>query len=130
GGGASLEGPYQPAKAAEIMMTIFLANELKPHNIAANVLIPGYTNTTGTEEQMQARRAVFERNNPGKPYLGRRLKPESPAPLALYLAEQDANGVTGEQFNVLAWNQQNELGGFETWGWPPDVEAARAAGTL
>lgn len=130
GGGGSLEGPYQPAKAAEVMMTIFLANELKQHNIAANVLIPGYTNTTGTEEQVAARKAVFEQTNPGKPYLVRRLRPDSPVALALYLAEQDANSVTGESFNVLAWNQQNELGGFETWGWPADVEAARAAGTL
>ena len=130
GSGASLEGPYQPAKAAEVMMTIFLANELKPHNIAANVLLPGFTRTTGTDEQTAAREEVWRRNNPGKPYLVRRLRPDSVVPLALYLAEQDANGVTGETFNALAWNQENELGGFETWGYGPDVEAARQAGTL
>jgi NAD(P)-dependent dehydrogenase (short-subunit alcohol dehydrogenase family) len=130
GGGGSLEGPYQPAKAAEVMMTIFLANELKPYNIAANVLLPGFTRTTGTDEQTAAREAIWARNNPGKPYLVRRLRPDSVVPLALHLAEQDAGGITGETFNVLAWNQQNELGGFETWGYGPDVEAARQAGTL
>jgi NAD(P)-dependent dehydrogenase (short-subunit alcohol dehydrogenase family) len=130
GGGASLEGPYQPAKAAETMMTLFLANELKQYNIAANVLLPGFTRTTGTDEQTAARQAIFERNNPGKPYLVRRLRPESAVPLALHLAEQDASGITGETFSVPAWNQENELGGFETWGYGPDVEAARAAGTL
>ena len=130
GGGRTLEGPYQPAKAAEVMMTIFLATELKPHNIAANVLLPGFTRTTGTDEQTAARAEIFARNNPGKPYLVRRLRPDSVVPLALYLAEQDANGVTGETFETLAWNQQNELGGFETWGYGPDVQAAREAGTL
>ncbi|HEY7680432.1 MAG TPA: SDR family oxidoreductase [Terriglobia bacterium] len=130
GNGRTLEGPYQPAKAAEVMMTIFLANELKPYNIAANVLLPGFTRTTGTDEQTEARGEIFARNNPGKPYLVRRLRPESVVPLALHLAEQDSNGITGESFEVLAWNQQNELGGFETWGYEPDVEAARRAGTL
>jgi len=111
-------------------MTIFLANELKPYNIAANVLLPGFTLTTGTADQTAARQAIFERNNPGKPFAVRRLRPDSVVPLALHLAEQDANGITGETFNVLEWNQQNELGGFETWGYGPDVEAARRAGTL
>ena len=111
GGGRTLEGPYQPAKAAEVMMTIFLANELKPHNIAANALLPGFTRTTGTDEQTAARGEVFARNNPGKPYLVRRLRPDSVVPLALHLAEQDANGITGETFEALAWNQQNELAG-------------------
>ena len=130
GGGRTLEGPYQPAKAAQVTMTIFLANELKPHNIAANVLLPGFTRTTGNDEQTAAREVIWTQNNPGKPYLVRRLRPDSVVPLALHLAEQDADGVSGETFEVLAWNQQNELGGFETWGYEPDVEAARQAGTL
>jgi NAD(P)-dependent dehydrogenase (short-subunit alcohol dehydrogenase family) len=130
GGGTSLERPYQPAKAAEVVMTMFLANELKPYNIAANVLFPGFTRTTGTDEQTAAREEVWARNNPGKPYPVRRLRPDSVVPLALHLAEQDGIGVTGETFNVLAWNQANELGGFETWGYEPDVEAARQAGSL
>ncbi len=130
GGGRSLEGPYQPAKAAEVMMTIFLANELKSHNIAANVLLPGFTRSTGTDEQTAARGEIWAQNNPSKPYNVRRLRPDSVVPLALHLAEQDANGITGETFETLAWNQQNELGGFETWGYAPDVEAARQAGTL
>ena len=130
GGGTSLEGPYQPAKSAEVTMTMFLANELKPYNIAANVIFPGYTRSTGTDEQVAARNEARARTNPGAPPLLRRLKPESVVPLALFLAEQSADGTTGETFNVLKWNQDNELGGFEVWGWGPDVEAARAAGTL
>ncbi len=130
GNGASLEGPYQPAKAAQVMMTIFLANELRQYNIAANVLLPAGTRTTGSDEQTAARAEVRARREPGKPYLTRRLQAESVVPLGLYLAGQDGNGVSGETFEVLRWNQENELGGFETWGYGPDVEAARSAGTL
>jgi hypothetical protein len=30
----------------------------------------------------------------------------------------------------MKWNEENGLGGFEAWGFGPDVEAAKAAGTL
>ena len=80
------------------------------------------------EEQTGSRSAAESENHrePWKPYSVR----EEIALLALFLAEQDTDGTKGETFNVLKWNQDNELGGFETWGWGPDVEAARAAGTL
>ena len=47
GYGLSREASYQPAKAAMGSMTIYLAQELKKHNIAANVMLPGHTATTG-----------------------------------------------------------------------------------
>jgi NAD(P)-dependent dehydrogenase (short-subunit alcohol dehydrogenase family) len=119
----SLEGPYQPSKAAETVMSHYLAHELKPYNIAVNVLLPGFTRTTGSDEQMAAR-------SNGTPPGLRRLRPDSGVPLALYLAQQDASGETGGTFNVMQWNQENGFGGFEVWGHEPDIEAARAAGTL
>jgi NAD(P)-dependent dehydrogenase (short-subunit alcohol dehydrogenase family) len=98
---------------------------LKPYNIAANVLLPGFTRSTGSDEQMAARVA------PGsKPPLLRRLRPEAAVPLALFLAEQDASGITGQSLSAPQWNQEQGLGGFETWGFGPDVDAVRAAGTL
>jgi len=121
--GNTREGPYPMAKAALYSMTMYLANELKPYNIAANMLMPGGTRTTGSDFQ------VTIRNPKGAP-LPRRLRPDSVVPLALYLAEQDANGVTGQGFQVLKWNQEHELGGFEEWGYEPDVEALRKAGQL
>ena len=124
-GGVTQEGPYQPSKAAQIEMTRFLAHELKPYNIAANVLMPGFTRTTGSDEQMAARVAP----NAPAPLL-RRLRPEAAVPLALFLAGEDAGGVTGESINALRWHEEHGLGGFETWGYPGDVAAARAAGTL
>jgi NAD(P)-dependent dehydrogenase (short-subunit alcohol dehydrogenase family) len=122
----SLEGPYQPSKAAETMMSHYLAHELKPYNIAVNVLLPGFTRTTGSDEQSAARAALTGGQAPAL----RRLRADSGVPLALFLAQQDASGETGGTFNVMKWNEENGLGGFETWGFPADVEAARAAGTL
>jgi hypothetical protein len=30
----------------------------------------------------------------------------------------------------MTWNQEHGLGGIETWGYAPDVAAARAAGRI
>jgi 1,1a-dihydroxy-1-hydro-9-fluorenone dehydrogenase len=129
--GTSREGAYQPAKAALAVMTMYLATELKPHNIAANVLLPGHTRTTGSDEQEVARREIRERLGDTRGgYVPIRVRPDNVVPLALFLAEQDANGTTGEMISALEWNRQHELGGIETWGYPPDVEAAREAGRL
>ena len=129
--GTSREGSYQPAKAAEMTMTIYLATELKPFNIAVNAVQPGGAASTGTEEQTAKRREIQaqlgEARAAGAP---RRVRSEHIVPLALFLAEQDASGTTGEILNAPRWNQEHELGGFETWGYGPDLEAHRAAGTL
>lgn len=122
----SLEGPYQPSKAAETVMSHYLAHELKPYNIAVNVLLPGFMRTTGSNEQITARTAA----GGGPAPTLRRLRADSGVPLALYLAQQDGSGETGGTFNVKRWNEEHGLGGFETWGFGPDVEDARAAGAL
>ena len=124
----SREMPYMSAKAALANLTLYLADELKPENIAVNVLIPGHTRTTGSDEQEEARAVM--RADRGSTFIPRRVRPDNPVQLALFLAEQDANGTTGEVLNAVEWNQQQELGGFETWGYEADVEAARAAGRL
>ncbi len=124
----SREMPYMSAKAALANLTLYLAEELKPENIAVNVLIPGHTRTTGSDEQEEARSAMRAERGPS--FTPRRVRPDNPVHLALFLAEQDASGTTGEVLNAVEWNQQQELGGFEVWGHGPDVEAARAAGRL
>ena len=131
--GASREGSYQPAKAAEQIMSIYLATELKPYNIAVNVVMPGVTRSTGSDEQ-QAARAEMRARAGGAPAVGVapggggvRMAPNAPVPLALFLAEQDASGTTGQMLSVGTWLQEHELGGREVWGWAPDLEAAKAA---
>jgi len=127
--GVSREGAYQPAKAAEAVMTIYLSHELKPYNIAANVILPGHTRTSGSDEQEAARAEIRARL--GDPRTGappRRVRPDNVIPLSLFLAEQDSNGTTGELISALQWNQEHELGGYDAWGYAPDLEAAKAAG--
>src|SRR5713226_4737983 len=48
----SREMPYQSAKAALVTMTLYLANELKGSNIAANVILPGHTASTGDRKSV------------------------------------------------------------------------------
>jgi 3-hydroxybutyrate dehydrogenase len=105
-----LGGPYQPAKAAMHNMTFYLADDLMAQNIAANVLCPGYTRTTGSDAQ--------------KALSSRILRPDSVVPLSLFLAQQDASGVTRQEIDVLKWNEANGFGGVETWAYVP----ARPAG--
>ena len=129
--GTSREGAYQPAKAALATMSIYLATELKEHNIAVNVLLPGHTRTSGSDEQEAARAEIRARM--GDPRAGqppRRVRPDNVVPPALFLAEQDASGTTGQIISALQWNQEHELGGYEAWGYEPDIDAARAAGRL
>jgi NAD(P)-dependent dehydrogenase (short-subunit alcohol dehydrogenase family) len=129
--GTSHEGAYQPAKAALYVMTMYLAHELKPYNIAANVILPGHTRTTGSDEQEVGRAAKRAAENPERAGFGpMRMRPDNPVPLALFLAEQDASGTTGEMIPAMQWNEQHELGGREVWTYEPDLEAARASGRL
>lgn len=116
----SREMPYQAAKAALTTMTLYLAHELKPSNIAANVILPGHTRSTGSDEQEAQRRIIRERMGVRRRTL--RVVPEHVVPLVLFLAEQDAAGVTGHVINALQWNEEHGVGGVERWGYAPDLE--------
>jgi len=50
--------------------------------------------------------------------------PEHVVPLVLFLAEQDALGVTGQVINALQWNEEHGFGGVDRWGFKPDLEGA------
>ena len=34
---------------------------------------------------------------------------------ALFLAQQDASGVTGEAVDALKWNEEHGFGGYDAW---------------
>ena len=129
GYGLSREGSYQPAKLAMGSMTIYLAQELKASGIACNVLLPGHTATTGSDEQEKVRGEIRARLGQNRP-AARRMRADNVVPLALFLAEQDATGVTGRWISAMAYNEEHDLGGFEAWGYETDIEAARAAGAI
>jgi NAD(P)-dependent dehydrogenase (short-subunit alcohol dehydrogenase family) len=128
---ATREQPYKAAKAALISMSMYLAHELKPANVAVNVLLPGGTRSTGSDEQQAGRAELNAALRGGEmSWTGLRVNADHVVPLALHLAQQDAASLTGQQIRAMDWNQENGLGGIETWGYAPDLEAARAAGRL
>ena len=130
-GPASREMPYKAAKAAVGTMTMYLAHELKPHGIAANLLVPGHTRSTGSDEQEQGRGEIYAREHPDAPeFLRVRLRPDHVVPAAIHLAGQDSSGVTGTEVLAIEWNEANGLGGREAWAYEPDLQAARAAGRV
>ncbi len=105
----SKEMPYQSSKAALATMSFYLADEVKQHNVAVNILVPGHTRTTGFEEQNRARMALGAKPGPQP------MVPEHMVPLALHLAVQDASTVTGKMFDVVTWNVEHGFGGVERW---------------
>jgi NAD(P)-dependent dehydrogenase (short-subunit alcohol dehydrogenase family) len=108
----SREQPYQASKAAIMTMMAYLADEVKPDNVAVNILIPGHTRTTGFVQQNEARAAA------GRPEGPIPMRPEHMVPIALFLADQDAKGGnTGKTFDVMTWNIEHGAGGAEKWAW-------------
>jgi len=105
----SREQPYMSSKAALANMTCYLADEVKEHNVAANVVVPGHTRTTGFDQQNRAR---LERRDALGP---RPMVPEHIVPIVMYLAAQDAGSVTGRIFDVMTWNIEHGLGGAVRW---------------
>src|SRR3712207_8155947 len=45
----------------------------------------------------------------------RHARPELLVPPALFLAQQDATGVTGQHVNAFQWVQERGLGGWDRW---------------
>jgi NAD(P)-dependent dehydrogenase (short-subunit alcohol dehydrogenase family) len=106
----SQEMPYQSSKAALATLSFYLADEVRVHNVAVNVMIPGHTRTTGFDEQNIARFAAGGKHVGPQPLL-----PDHMVPLALHLAAQDASSITGKMFDVVTWNQEHGLGGTDRW---------------
>lgn len=105
--GRALRSPYAAAKAAMVNLTHTLALEFASYNIRINAICPG------TIEGERIRRVFTEKAKAlGISYeqaaklritetpLGRMIKPEEVAALAVFLASEDASGMTGQAINV------------------------------
>ena len=99
---------------------------MKERNVAVNLIVPGHTRTTGSDEQAAARQSL----GGGSGALS--LRPDHVVPLALFLAQQNAGGgPTGRCFDTVAWNIEHGLGGPEAWadaGAASDSQQAPANG--
>lgn len=101
---------YSAAKASLRVLTKVIAQEVGPHGIRCNCLVPGQIETdllkawlerTAAEEgiPVEARReAVLS----GVALKGRISTPEDVARMALFLASDDARTITGQSINVDA----------------------------
>jgi NAD(P)-dependent dehydrogenase (short-subunit alcohol dehydrogenase family) len=74
--------PYGVSKAALNRLSHFMAEELRPHGIAVNALSPGVVKTGANR---------FDMDFPGK-----EATPEVLGPALIHLAQQGADGLTGQ----------------------------------
>jgi 3-oxoacyl-[acyl-carrier protein] reductase len=88
---------YAATKGAVDTMTFALARELGPRKIRVNSILPGHTNTPATAGNFGGELGV--KLLAGTP-LGRFGEPEDIAPVAVFLASDDAHWVTGESLRA------------------------------
>lgn len=104
--------PYGATKAALTNYSQSLADELRPANVAVNIVFPPSSRTSGYEAQLRAR---LERGD-AVPIPGRNAaRPGATVPVVLHLADVDPAEHTGEIHNAMQWNQEHGLGGPEVW---------------
>ena len=88
---------YSATKGAVDTLTFALARELGSRDIRVNSILPGHTNTPGTDGNFSGE--LGEKLLAGTP-LGRFGEPEDIAPLAVFLASDDAHWITGESIRA------------------------------
>jgi NAD(P)-dependent dehydrogenase (short-subunit alcohol dehydrogenase family) len=82
---------YSSSKAAVRMLTQVMALELAPHRITVNAIGPGLIDTPLTAPLLEAVKAAGQEPAP----LGRVGEPKDVADVALFLASDEADYVTG-----------------------------------
>jgi len=88
---------YSATKGAVDTMTFALARELGPVGVRVNSILPGHTNTPGTDGNFDGE--LGQRMIAGTP-LGRFGEPEDIARVAVFLASEDSRWVTGESIRA------------------------------
>ena len=99
--GGQIGGPlavhYAVSKAAIIGLTRSLSNVCAPYNIQVNAISPGLVATEMTKDELQS--ANGQKKVKSIP-LQRIADPTEIATVALFLASEDANYITGQTINV------------------------------
>ncbi len=116
GGGATSPLPnfsaYASSKAAIVRLTETLAEEIKGFNIQVNAIAPGGVNTRLTDEILAAGAAAGEemlaRTHQQKETGG--VPPERAAALAVFLASEDSDGLSGRLISAV-WDDWESMNG-------------------
>ena len=90
----AMNGAYGMSKAALLAMTRSLAVELGPHGITANVVAPGYTQTSMTAHMIAE--PAFRERLLQITALRRIGQPEDIAAVVCFLASDDGGWITGQ----------------------------------
>ena len=102
--GTARRGAYTASKFGIVGLTQVMAQELAAHGITVNAICPGSVDTSRRESTSRRERALAERD-PGAPVLtlpptGRIARPDDIARLALFLASEQSDHITGQAWNV------------------------------
>lgn len=96
--GTSHMGPYSVSKAGLIGLVRVLATEWARHGVRVNALAPGWVRTELTRGVLS--HPQISESIVGDIPLGRVAEPEEIAPLAVYLASDEASFATGGVYTV------------------------------
>jgi NAD(P)-dependent dehydrogenase (short-subunit alcohol dehydrogenase family) len=102
--GTARRGAYTASKFGVIGLTQVMAQELGAHGITVNAICPGSVDTSRRESTSRRERALAERD-PNAPVLslppsGRVARPDDISRLALFLASEASDHITGQAWNV------------------------------
>jgi NAD(P)-dependent dehydrogenase (short-subunit alcohol dehydrogenase family) len=101
--GLATDGPYahySACKAGLIALTRSMAVELAPHGIRVNAVSPGYTATEMTTGVVSAAQQTYMTQNFERVPMRRLVTPEEVARAFLFLASDEASGITGSNLVV------------------------------
>ncbi len=95
---------YAASKHGVLGLTRTLAQEVARDGITVNAICPGPVHTVMNDKRVvydaQRRGVAFAEQEASLTPIGRRLEPEEIAPLAVYLASDDAAAVLGQAWNI------------------------------
>jgi 3-oxoacyl-[acyl-carrier protein] reductase len=102
--GTARRGAYTASKFGVIGLTQVMAQELGAHGITVNAICPGSVDTSRRESTSRRERALAERD-PNAPVLslppsGRVARPDDISRIALFLASEASDHITGQAWNV------------------------------
>lgn len=86
---------YSAAKAGYLGFTMALSKQIARHGIRVNCISPGPINTTPDQPPNELMKRLQDRNP-----LGRMGTADEVAALAAYLASEEANWITGQNFTI------------------------------